>query len=129
MTIFISVASYCDPVLRFTLDQAVGTARWPEHLHFGLVDQSGTDLPAINADRLAPARLSLVRINPVHARGPCWARALAMSFYDGEDWFFQIDSHMAFEPDWGRPVDRPCAKAGCGTQGRCHFVLSQFLCV
>ena len=88
MTIFISVASYCDPVLRFTLDQALATARWPERLHFGLVDQSGTDLPSITADSLAPARLSLVRIDPLHARGPCWARALAMSFYDGEDWFF-----------------------------------------
>jgi hypothetical protein len=117
MTIFISVASYCDPVLRFTLDQAVGTARWPEHLHFGLVDQSGTDLPAINADRLAPARLSLVRINPVHARGPCWARALAMSFYDGEDWFFQIDSHMAFEPDWDARLIAHAQRLAVGRKG------------
>ena len=117
MTIFISVASYCDPVLRFTLDQALGTARWPEHLHFGLVDQSGADLPSINADSLAPARLSLVRIDPLHARGPCWARALAMSLYDGEDWFFQIDSHMTFDPDWDARLIAHAQRLAAGRRG------------
>ena len=30
MTIFISIASYCDPLLHFTVRRALDTARWPQ---------------------------------------------------------------------------------------------------
>jgi hypothetical protein len=100
MSIFLSIASYCDPVLGFTLERAIATARDPGGLHFGIVDQS----PAAQALRTQAfdARVSYVRLDPVYARGPCWARAIAMSLYDGEDWFLQIDSHMDFDLHWDR---------------------------
>lgn len=119
MAIFISIASYCDPVLGFTLARAVATARWPGQLHFGVVDQS----PALAPIDLKPARLSVVRMDPVHARGPCWARAIAMSFYDGEDWFFQIDSHMDFEMFWDEKL---IAQAEALSPGRRGVVLSAY---
>ena len=100
MSVFVSIASYCDPVLRFTLARAVAAARHPDRLHFGVVDQSLPPLPVATPAAVAPARLSYLRIDPVYARGPCWARAIAMSLYDGEDWFFQIDSHMDFDLHW-----------------------------
>jgi hypothetical protein len=100
MNIFLSIASYCDPVLGFTLARALATARWPERLHFGIVDQSPAGSPEPKPAEVAPARLSYMRVDPLYARGPCWARALAMSLYDGEHWFFQIDSHMDFDPHW-----------------------------
>ena len=100
MSIFISVAAYCDPVLPFTLRRAVEQARWPERLHFAVIDQSPPGPPALTDAGVAPARLSLVNIDLLQARGPCWARSLAMSLYAGEDWFFQIDSHMDFDPHW-----------------------------
>ena len=100
MSLFVSVASYCDPVLAFTLKQAISTARWPGELHFGIVDQSPASAPALRGSAFAPARVSYVRIEPVFARGPCWARAIAMSLYDGEEWYFQIDSHMDFDLHW-----------------------------
>ena len=99
MSMFVSVASFCDPVLPFTLARAVQQARWPEQLHFGVVDQSPAAPGATPAAAL-PARITRVQIDPVEARGPCWARALAMSLYEDEDWFFQIDSHMEFGPHW-----------------------------
>ncbi|GAC1605014.1 MAG: hypothetical protein NVS3B2_11100 [Ramlibacter sp.] len=99
MSVFISLASYCDPLLQFTVGRALATASAPADLHFGIVDQS-PERAAGFGPSAAPARLSYVRIDPMDARGPCWARALAMSFYDGEDWFFQLDSHMDFDPDW-----------------------------
>ena len=98
MSIFISIASYCDPVLPFTVHRAVATASQPKRLHFGIVDQSPEVVPRMAG--AVPARLSLTRIAPVDARGPCWARSLAMSLYDGEDWFLQLDSHMDFDPGW-----------------------------
>jgi hypothetical protein len=100
MAIFLSIASYCDPVLTFTLSQALATARHPGDLHFGVVEQSPADWPRPDAAVTGPARLSYLRVDPIDARGPCWARAVAMTLYDGEDWFFQIDSHMDFEPGW-----------------------------
>jgi hypothetical protein len=100
MSLFVSIASYQDPVLPFTLHRAVQQARWPERLHLAVVDQSPPGWLALDASALAPARLSQVHIHPLQARGPCWARALAMSLYADEDWFLQIDSHMDFDPDW-----------------------------
>lgn len=99
-SIFVSIAAYCDPVLPFTLRRAVQQARWPQHLHLAVVDQSplATALPDDHA--WAPARLSVIQVDPLQSRGPCWARALAMTLYDGEDWFFQIDSHMDFDEHW-----------------------------
>jgi hypothetical protein len=98
-TIFISIASYCDPLLQFTIDGALATATRPANLRFGIVDQSPfvARLPEAELPR---AQISYVHIDPRDARGPCWARSIAMTLYDGEDWFFQIDSHMLFASGW-----------------------------
>jgi hypothetical protein len=121
MSVFVSIASYCDPVLDFTLARALATARWPDQLHFGVVDQSPADSPQALA--VNPARVSYVRIDPLYARGPCWARAIAMSLFDGEEWFFQIDSHMDFDLHWD---ERLIAHAMALLPGRPGVVLSAY---
>jgi hypothetical protein len=123
MSIFISIASYCDPVLGFTLARAVATARWPDQLHFGVVDQSPAARPIPSGDAVSPARLSFMRVEPVYARGPCWARSIAMSLYDGEDWFFQIDSHMDFDLHWD---ERLIAQATALMPGRPGVVITAY---
>jgi len=117
MSIFLSIASYCDPVLGFTLARAVATARWPDELHFGVVDQSPATAPVPNRQTWEPARTSYVRIEPVYARGPCWARAIAMSLYDGEDWFLQIDSHMDFDLHWDQRLAEQADALSAGRRG------------
>ena len=99
MRIFVSLASYCDPVLPFTLARATAMASDPARLHFGVVEQSPAGSPRV-ATPAGGARLSQVNIDIADARGPCWARAVAMTLYDGVDWFLQLDSHMDFEPGW-----------------------------
>lgn len=99
MRIFVSVASYCDPVLPFTLQRAVAAAADPRRLHFGVVDQALPGTPPV-AHPAAGARLTCMRIDAVQARGPCWARALAMTLADGEDWYLQVDSHTDFDEGW-----------------------------
>jgi len=123
MSIFISIASYCDPVLGFTLARARATARWPEQLHFGIVDQSPASVPQPPMNDLQPGRVSYIRIEPVYARGPCWARALAMSLYEGEDWFLQIDSHMDFDEGWDA---RMIAQAEALMRGRRGVAISSY---
>lgn len=117
MSLFVSVASYCDPLLGFTLQRAIATARWPERLHFGVVDQSPQAAPALNTKAFAPAQVSYVRIEPVYARGPCWARAIAMSLYDGEEWYLQVDSHMDFDPHWDQRLIEQAKKLAKGRRG------------
>jgi hypothetical protein len=96
--IFISIASFCDPMLMFTIKSALDTARYPGRLSFGIVDQSNApienDLPS------GEWRHAYLHVDPHHSRGACWARALAMTLYTDEEYFFQIDSHTLFEQDW-----------------------------
>ena len=123
MSIFLSIASYCDPLLAFTLQRALATARSPQALHFGVVEQSPGDWPRLAAQAASPGRLSYVRVDPVDARGPCWARAVAMTLYDGEDWFFQVDSHMDFDPGWDEML---CDSARALMTGRRGAVISSY---
>jgi hypothetical protein len=123
MSLFVSLASYCDPLLHFTLARALQTASDPAGLHFAVVDQSPASARRPLPQETAPARLSYVRIDPIDARGPCWARALAMSFHEGEDWFLQIDSHMDFDAGWDQ---RLIAQAQALLPGRKGVVLSAY---
>ena len=99
-SIFISVASYCDNLLLFTIKRALTTAKNPHMLHFGVVDQNNNNISIIDTSEILPARISYIHLDAIYARGPCWARSLAMSLYDNEDYFFQIDAHMDFCDNW-----------------------------
>jgi hypothetical protein len=121
--IFISIVAYRDPLLAFTLARAKGLASQADRLHFCVVDQEEQQTPWLTPQQLAPARLSYLRIDFRHARGPCWARALAMSYYDDEEWFFQIDSHMDFEPGWDERLIAHAERLRTGCE---NFVISVY---
>jgi hypothetical protein len=116
MRIFISIASYCDPVLPFTLERAVATAAEPARLHFGVVEQSPAGTPRV-AHPGGGARLSRLHIDIADARGPCWARSIAMSLHDGEDWFLQLDSHMDFDEGWDEALVTQALALGAPSRG------------
>ena len=98
--IFISIASYCDPMLQFTVNDAWLKAKQPDRLRFGIVDQSPPEQRQVLPNEFARRHIRYVHVHPSDTRGVCWARSLAMTLYQGEEWFFQIDSHMLFEPGW-----------------------------
>ncbi|KRP09221.1 MAG: hypothetical protein ABS12_00695 [SAR86 cluster bacterium BACL1 MAG-121004-bin11] len=98
MSIFISIASYQDPLLVSTIFGAYNNAKNKDELIFSICDQS--DNP-INIDDLDFAdQVRYEHVNPVFSRGPCWARHRAQTFYQEEDYFLQIDSHTQFLPNW-----------------------------
>ena len=98
MSIFISIASYQDPLLVSTIFGAYNNAKNKDELIFSICDQS--DDP-INIDDLDFAdQVRYEHVNPVFSRGPCWARHRAQTFYQEEDYFLQIDSHTQFLPNW-----------------------------
>jgi glycosyltransferase involved in cell wall biosynthesis len=99
-TIFISMASYLDPMLFFTLNDAYAKARHPERLVFAVVDQNTDDQRAAIAALPFAPQVRYVHVHPEDTLGVCWARSTAFSLYDGEDFLLQLDSHMLFEPGW-----------------------------
>ncbi|MEX5745865.1 GlcNAc-transferase family protein [Massilia sp. X63] len=99
-TIFISIASYLDPMLFFTLNDALAKAARPELLALGVVDQHLEDQRAAIAALPFARQVRYVHLHPQDTLGVSWARNTAFSLYDGEAFLLQVDSHTLFEPGW-----------------------------
>lgn len=99
-TIFVSMASYLDPMLFFTLDSALANASHPDRIAFGVVDQNTEDQRGAIAALPQGRGVRYVRVHPEDTLGVSWARHTAFSLYDGEDFLLQVDSHTLFEPGW-----------------------------
>lgn len=102
MKIFISIASYRDPLLQTTVESAYTNAARPENLVFGIVDQSNEDETIRLSTIPFRAQIRYHRVDPLYARGACWARNVAQSLWCNEEYYLQIDSHTLFEPGWDR---------------------------
>jgi hypothetical protein len=95
--IFISIASYRDPELQWTIKSAIENANNPDNLYFGVVHQGvDSELFDINAIK----NMSLIKMHPKEAKGAGFARAKAMELYSGQEYFLQVDSHTRFAPGW-----------------------------
>ncbi|MCE2746272.1 MAG: hypothetical protein LW710_10250 [Burkholderiales bacterium] len=66
----------------------------------GLVDQSEQLNPAWLSQFPARKNISYVGVSPVDSRGVSWARSIAFSLYDDQDYLLQIDSHTLFDQGW-----------------------------
>lgn len=122
MSIFISIASYRDPELIKTVKSLIDNADRPKDLHFGIVDQ---DQKGRWAKLDFVPNLKHTKIHFKDARGAGYARKLATELYDGQDFFFQTDSHMRFEKGWDTKLIkmyRWCAKK----EKTKKIILSQF---
>lgn len=99
-TIFVSVAAYCDPMLDFTVRSLFRQAADPDRIRVAVIDQHDQGQQWDPSSHGCRGQIRCVHLDAAEARGPCWARALAMNLYQGEDWFLQIDSHTWFVPGW-----------------------------
>lgn len=97
VTIFVSIAAYRDPELLPAIADCLAKARHPEQLRFGLCWQRGSDEPALPV--ATDPRVRILDVDWRDSGGACWARAAAMSLWQGEDYFLQIDSHERFAQD------------------------------
>lgn len=100
MKIFISIASYCDELLFFTIRDCLSKASLPENITFGIVDQNEfsqkDELDKLNLEK----KIRYVYVNKSETLGVSWARNIAFSLWYDEDFLLQIDSHMLFEENW-----------------------------
>jgi hypothetical protein len=99
-TIFISLASYLDPMLFFTINDAYEKAAQPDLLRFGVVDQHVDDQRELIGEFPFTQHIRYVHIHPEDTLGVSWARHTAFSLYDGETFMLQVDSHTLFEKGW-----------------------------
>ena len=98
MSIFISIASYKDPLLVSTIFSAYNNAENKNDLIFSICDQSDN---GIQVNEIAFSdQIHYDHVDPIFAKGPCWARHRAQSFFNEEDFFLQVDSHTQFAPKW-----------------------------
>lgn len=100
MKIFVSIASYCDELLFFTVKDCMNKANKPENIFFGIVDQNKATQRAEIDGLDFKNQIKYVYINNIDTFGVSWARNIAFSLLDDEDFLLQIDSHMLFEKDW-----------------------------
>ncbi|MCR2745577.1 UDP-N-acetylglucosamine-transferase [Limnobacter parvus] len=99
-TIFVSVVAFCEPHLYLTVHQLFAKATHPERIFVGLVDQSDNLNPQWLADFPARKNINYVGLSPIDSRGVCWARSIAFSLYNDQDYLLQIDSHTLFDQGW-----------------------------
>ena len=71
MKIFISIASYQDPLLKATINSAYNNAENPENLIFGICDQSNE--PLDTKSFTFSDQIKCEHIDPKISEGPCWA--------------------------------------------------------
>jgi hypothetical protein len=96
--IFVSIASYRDVYLPFTIDSAISNAIHPDRLVFGICWQADE---CENLDRFLGDPRFRIRKYPYSASlGYGWSRAEVQKLYDNERYHLLIDSHTAFAPGW-----------------------------
>jgi hypothetical protein len=105
-TIFVSIASYRDNVCSTTIESLYSTAENPKNVFVGLCQQNNNneDQDCINTNSPVISKyiknIRKIRIPHFEAKGPTWARYLCSTLWDGEQYYFQIDSHTKFVKDW-----------------------------
>lgn len=104
-TIFVQIASYRDPELLKTLQDALDKAKNADRLVFGICWQHS---PADSWDTLElyqnDPRFKIIDVDYKDAKGACWARNQIQQLYNGEDYTLQLDSHHRFVQDWDQEL-------------------------
>ena len=83
MSIFISIASYQDPLLVSTIFSAYNNARNKDELVFSICDQSDDGIKVEEIGFVD--QIHYEHVNPLFSKGPCWARHRAQNFFNDED--------------------------------------------
>lgn len=115
--IFVSIASYKDPELKFTVDTLYENAKNPEKVFTGICQQDHPD----NFLTFENPNIKTINFNYIESRGVCWARKKVQKMYNGEGYFLQIDSHIAMEKNWDELLIDQMEQAGKVTKNKVLF--------
>lgn len=97
-TIFINLGAYNELYLDLMIDNCLKNAEYPDRIHIGLFLHDGDgfkeDLSSYSKN------LKVGYFDYPAPLGCCVGREMAHSFYDGEDYYLQLDAHMLFQKNW-----------------------------
>ncbi|XXQ31853.1 Glycosyltransferase 2-like domain-containing protein [Plasmodiophora brassicae] len=105
-TMFVSIGSFRDDLCPATLAELFAKAEHPENVYVGLVDQVKLDGDSDDVacdstiDDRFRKQIRLVRLHSMEGAGPTHARYIASKLWQGEEFYFQIDSHSHFLQNW-----------------------------
>lgn len=99
--IFISIASYRDPELIPTIEDCINNADQPKKLVFGIINQFSKDDDFNDLSKYEKRKNFRISHMP-HKRslGVCDVRYKIQQLFDGEEYYFQLDSHHRFVKGW-----------------------------
>lgn len=104
-SIFISIVCFKDPDLVKTVRNMFRMAAYPERLTIGIILQEDEENLHIFKD-LTKMKNVIMKVFPTSWAGGCGkARAEAQKLYAGQDFFYQSDSHMRFDPGWDKMLE------------------------
>ena len=104
MKIFVSICSYRDPLLHYTLESLIENKSNKHKATYSILEQVvyKDSLEKMYPDLVARPDVIYKRIDPQYSDGVGWARKINSLNISDEDFFYQIDSHMLFDPNWDR---------------------------
>jgi hypothetical protein len=98
--IFVSIVSFMDPLLEQTIQNMLGTAKNPENIVFGIVNQDVQENLDIFEDKYNTDNFRIISILPEQSFGCCWARSQAQTLIADEKYYMQSDSHHNYVKHW-----------------------------
>ncbi len=100
--IFVQIASYRDPECQWTVKDLFEKAEHPQSITVGICWQfvKGEDDICFREPYPYPDQVRVHEEDARTGQGVCWARGLTQKLWQGEEFTFQIDSHMRFEQGW-----------------------------
>ena len=98
--IFISIASYRDPLCIKTIKSIFKQSKEPDKIRIGLCIQNDINDYIGNINKKYFSYIKIIKIPHYLAKGPTWARFLCNTLWKGEEYFLQIDSHTVFDKHW-----------------------------
>ena len=101
MKIFVSIASFQDPILPYTIESIIENSKYKKDLVLGIFDQSLDHLDVFKEWGKYGPEIRYKTCDPIDSKGACWARStIQKDLFEGEDIYMQIDSHMMFSKNW-----------------------------
>lgn len=101
-SIFIQIAAYHDYELPKTILNAIEQASGEYKIHFGVHNSyyEPNHIHVPNITVVDTVKIRLLESQAPENIGVGASRSMANSLYDGEDYYFQIDSHSRLAKDW-----------------------------
>lgn len=100
--IFVSIASFCDPLLSTTIKSLILNCSNPKNLVICVYEQNDSSVPSVSTDEYRKYGCKFIRLkaNATDAKGPVIARYIIQRYWMGEEYYLQIDSHTLFVLNW-----------------------------